>query len=134
MSVARDYKLGKIKNNYNQDDLNWYLNRALEDKEYLENYIEQVEEQIAIIKRTKFRSVVIFKRSYNQYSKKVEYYVWLEKRPQIEGIDDVQFRDSLCIPTSCHKCFRGGNLKKEAREYAKKLAQEHSVEIEMVGF
>ena len=43
MSVARDYKLGKIKNNYNQDDLNWYLNKALEDKEYLENYIEQQE-------------------------------------------------------------------------------------------
>jgi len=135
MAIAQDHKLDRIVNNYNKNDLKWCLNRALEDIKYLENYINQVKKQITIVEKTKFKPVVIFERSHNLYNgNRVEYFVKLEERPQIEGIDDTQFRDKLYIPTDCHKRFEGGAKKKAAKEYAEELAEKYGAEIEMVGF
>lgn len=134
MPVNQTYKLDQITNNYNQKNLEWWLNRATEDLKYLENYVNQAKNQIAIIEKTKFKPVVVFERSHNLFNKKVGYFVWLEQRPQIEGISDAKFRETLSFPADHHMRFEGGDKKKDARKYAEELAEMYEAEIEMMGF
>jgi len=132
-SIERQYKIEDLSHNYDPDNLKWQLERATKDKNHLEQYISQIKADLNGLNQTEYKSVVVFRRNINSYSKKVEYFVWLEKRPQIVGIEDPSVRESLLLPTSKHLCFRGG-AKKTAREYAEELAGEYGAEIEMVGF
>lgn len=134
MSVIQTYKLDQVANNYSRYSLEWELKRATEDLKYLEKYVDEVKNQIAIIEKIKFKPVVVFIRNHNSFSGKVEYFVRLEQRPQIEGISDAKFRDSLSFPTGHHMRFVSGAQKKEARKYAEELAERYGAEIEMVGF
>ena len=133
-SIERQYKIEDLSHNYDLSNLKWQLERATKDKNHLEGFINQINTILNKLKQTEYKPVVIFKRAMNSYSKKVEYFVWLEKRPQIKGIEDSYVREKLLLPTSEHRCFRGGAEKKTAREYAEKLAQEYGAEIDMVGF
>ena len=133
-SIERQYKIEDLSHSYDPNDLKWQLERATKDKNHLEQYISQIKADLNGLKQTEYKSVVVFRRNINSYSKKVEYFVWLEKRPQIKEIEDPSVRESLLLPTSKHQCFSGGAEKKTAWEYAEELAGEYGAEIEMVGF
>lgn len=87
----------------------------------VEKYVAAVKEQIEIVKNTPLRYVVHFHR-HTKYNGKVEYVVSVHKLPDIGNAEKTYYE------TFDTESFTGKE-KKQAKAYAKALAEKYGVEI-----
>jgi len=115
--------LDELKRNFDRESLEHRINSALYDLEQINAYLEAVKEQLARVEQTEFIKEVYFERK--KYDR-VYYYVGMRVIPNIENGRNMQY------PVIGAKRFTGKE-KKQAREYAQKLAQEHGAKIVETG-
>ena len=111
----------EIQQNYNLESLvyscDWWgkeSKRAFKQK-------EKFAEQIRLVKKTNFRKVVRLRKL--SHEKPVRYSVILYYIPDIKGGENKYYPSDFC------EIFEGGKRKKEAIEYALRLAKEHDAEL-----
>lgn len=131
MSIKRRFSIEEIANIYNAEVLGWRLERAEEIIDHLVKFKKEIQEQVNTINKTKFIPVVVFRRKQNRYHNRVEYYICVEHRPQLD-MDNVNY-DALSFPYTDFKTFKSGAERKAAQEYAAELSEKYSAEIERVG-
>lgn len=83
-------------------------------------YLEALKKQFEIVKQMQFKHEVFFRRR-GDFNGRVKYYVGVNKIPQVE--------DARPVTISATVSVFSGKEKKQAREYARKLAEEYGAEV-----
>ncbi|MCL6557662.1 MAG: hypothetical protein K6U74_02445 [Firmicutes bacterium] len=116
----------ELKKNYSLKSLQSRLEDALEDIEKLKAWARLIQDQIDIVKNTKFKYVVYLHRR-TTWSGKVEFNVGVWSVPCVENWKMVYY------PTILAERFKGTE-RKQALARAKELVIEYGAELETQGF
>lgn len=110
----------EVNRNYNEESLLLLIEYVESKVKNATEYLEALKRQLEVVKQTQFKHEIYFCRR-KEYDGRVKYYVGVNKIPQVEGVRPVTI-------SSTTRVF-GGKEKKQAQEYARKLAEEYGAEV-----